>query len=630
MHASRFAPQLLVGLLVATIAGCGTSTTSPIPATQPAAPTGIAAATSGVPATAVPPLPAALPALAPPPIDLTAVPARLHVDSVQGASAWIGPAGGTITTSASDGTTYELDVPPLAVGNPTPITMTPVASIDTLGLSGGLAGAVYVGPTGLKLAEPATLRITTTKPTPAGMRLVGFDVADDGVTTDLVAAAATGAVQAVNVTHFSSPGVGFGTSEDLQLLQGTAVVQSGGNMAARLSALLALPTPWTPAEVTEGLVLIIDAHVDIMDPELRQSSSDADLLNVISDWQTFVLMMNVGAHDGDVAAALADGLDGYTGGIGTLKAYFIDDQVRLGNLIGKAVDGNKALCLSTHDLPALANSTYWAALGEQYDPIWGDWGAEARGCATVVMTSFNPPTNLRAGGSDSFQISFGLEFHDGTKVNGDFVLALQGSRFSFTSSGNPSATAGEVSSSIMDVGVAASADPPYQLGVSACWSLDGVVRDLCSEQLFQSFGPGASSGTGQGGNQPPPPPQTPPTSTGFHFGDLFVGKWTICNRLGRCYEQPGAFRAPVYTVVPDWELDLPCFYQVADTATYRFRFPDLASFTAIGVGSDSRFCSQTPTLRGSLDGATITLTLTNRTDVDLVYKFSGTFVPYKP
>ena len=67
--------------------------------------------------------------------------------------------GGDITVTAADGTRFTLVVPPKALLSDLEITMTPVAQVGQLPLSGGLVAAVQLEPEGLLLWEPASLTI---------------------------------------------------------------------------------------------------------------------------------------------------------------------------------------------------------------------------------------------------------------------------------------------------------------------------------------------------------------------------------------------------------------------------------------------------------------------------------------
>ena len=443
------------------------------------------------PTIVLPEIPAALPTRAAPPIETSAVPGRIHLDGAGSTSAWIGPGGGRLAATASDGTAYSLDIPADAVLEATPIAMIPIRSVDGLELSGGLVGAVYLEPAGLQLAEPATLEIRSSKALPPGMRLAGVDAEDDG-TTDLTPALAVDGAFRMPVFHFSAPGAGFGTTVDLQRIAPPA---AGGRLSTALSALLAEDVPWSATTSVEAYAGIVSVWGNAIEPELSSVADDQALLGALADWRQFVFILNLYAHHGDVVAALADGSLTIVGPFPTVTdptILFLRGQTLVGQAIAAALAGNLARCNQSHALAALANIPFWADLGARYDPSSRDWPALSGGCATIIIRLFNPASNLRAGGSDAFQIALGLQFSDGTQVPGDFQLTLHGGGFVFASTGGAEATAGEVASTTLTFGVAAQQGPPYALTASACWSLDALARKLCSGPIQRSFGSAAT------------------------------------------------------------------------------------------------------------------------------------------
>lgn len=440
--------------------------------------------------------PGALPTLAPPPIEVTGVPANVHAETAKAAATWIGPAGGTLATTAADGTAYVLDIPEYAVREATAITMTPITSVDELGLSGGLAGAVFLQPAGLALAVPATLTITTATAAPAGTRLVGFDVPDGGGPIDLVPATSSGTVT-VAVFHFSAPGAGFGTTQDLAQLGAGA---NSTRMAGLLTRLLADPVPWdNNTLVANGLLIdVMWAGVPLASPPqggLRDAilnvAGDVELLRAIKDWRTFIFLMNLWAHKGDVSLAMAEGITYVGGARQSHTVAYVDGQLLVGDKVFAAIEGNKALCESSHDLRALANVWFWAGLGERYAPGARDWESAAHGCAILTAGVANLPTNLQAGGADSLGMTFVLKFSDGTQVPADVEVTLAGVGFTFASSGSNSLTAGVAGTSTLTAGVVATQGPPYSLSFTACWVLDGLKRNLCNTES-RPFGSGAT------------------------------------------------------------------------------------------------------------------------------------------
>ena len=489
------------GIVVACLALYACSGAQPSPSTPGATPG--AAQTGEAPVSSeVPPLVEALPTPAPPPIDVSSAPKRVHLGTAGAASAWLGPAGGTISTSAADGTTYQLDVPPSALSDATPVTMAPLDSVDALGLSGGQARSVYLGPTGLMLAVPAVLTITSGKAAPSGLRLVGFDVADDGTTTDVIPAVADGSAIKVLVFHFSAPGAGFGTSQDVQQLAPST--SASGSMSAALAYLLAEDVPWSPATSSLASAGILTAWSNLMEPELSAVASDTRLLRVLADWRQFVLLMNLATHLGDITAAIADGARLSAQAPAYQQNIFATGRSLVLKRIDEAIAGNLQFCV-TRNLNALANMAYWAGVGATYDPLGEpSWSGRPGACAHIVVGTFNPAANLQAGGSDSFQIGFVIQFSDTTKVPGAFMLTLQGGGFTFATTGTPMATAAQpAASTVVTAGVHATAAAPYGLVAKACWYLAGVARNLCSDTVSQSWGAGSSG-----------PPASAPTGSG--------------------------------------------------------------------------------------------------------------------
>ncbi|MCB1246825.1 MAG: hypothetical protein KDB69_06150 [Acidimicrobiia bacterium] len=113
----------------------------------------------------------------------------------------VGAAGGTVTATA-DGFTYTLDVPPGALFDVTPITMTPVevTSPDT----DVTFRAVQMEPDGLILLKPATL--TVDGPFDGSLTLSGFGTDHEGGEFHLAPTMGASA-RAIRVSHFSILGV---------------------------------------------------------------------------------------------------------------------------------------------------------------------------------------------------------------------------------------------------------------------------------------------------------------------------------------------------------------------------------------------------------------------------------------
>jgi hypothetical protein len=133
------------------------------------------------------------------------------------ASARIGPAGGTIAATGSDGTRFSLTVPPRALRAATTVRLTPVARIRGFPLTGRRV-AVQFSPDGLALLEPATLRMTLDRAPPRKLAGFAYDGSGRDFTLDVVRR--SGRTIVMSVEHFSSAGSTQINGRDLIILLG--------------------------------------------------------------------------------------------------------------------------------------------------------------------------------------------------------------------------------------------------------------------------------------------------------------------------------------------------------------------------------------------------------------------------
>ncbi|MBI3923936.1 MAG: hypothetical protein HY319_00165, partial [Armatimonadetes bacterium] len=190
----RLAPAV-IGLLLALLYGCG----GPLQTVETANPTH-----------------------AGPSLGLTFEPAAA-------ATARLGPAGGGLEATGSDGTRYTLTIPPGALLEEVDITLTPVA-VAGLPVSGRTLGAVHFAPEGLRLLTPATLTVRPVLPVDA-RRFVAVGFHGEG-TQLFVAPARTDAQELViSVLHFSGAAAAEATPQETQALGN--LPQSSASQAAQ-------------------------------------------------------------------------------------------------------------------------------------------------------------------------------------------------------------------------------------------------------------------------------------------------------------------------------------------------------------------------------------------------------------
>jgi hypothetical protein len=84
---------------------------------------------------------------------------NVQVEVGNARSAVIGPDGGTITATGSNGFVYTLTIPASSVLQPTKIAIYPISAIKNLPVGGTISGGVNFAPEGLELFIPATLTI---------------------------------------------------------------------------------------------------------------------------------------------------------------------------------------------------------------------------------------------------------------------------------------------------------------------------------------------------------------------------------------------------------------------------------------------------------------------------------------
>jgi hypothetical protein len=142
---------------------------------------------------------------------------RPTLERSRAASALIGPAGGTVAATGSDGTRFSLTIPPRALRAATRVRLTPVERIRGFPLKGRRV-AVQFSPDGLALLEPATLRMTLAR-APDG-KFAGFAYDGSGRDFTLDVVRRSGRTIVMSVEHFSSAGSTQINGRDLIILLG--------------------------------------------------------------------------------------------------------------------------------------------------------------------------------------------------------------------------------------------------------------------------------------------------------------------------------------------------------------------------------------------------------------------------
>jgi hypothetical protein len=346
-------------------------------------------------------------------------------DPARASRASLGPDGGTLTATGSDGTEYVLEVPTGALYDVVTITMTPILSIRGLPLSGGLAGAVELRPSGLHFARRALLRIRNGSLPGPGQRRIGFSSTSDADTFS-VALTASGAGEVdVFVSHFSTAGAGFGTIADLGSFTPTA---SG---ALHPDGILALDLP---ADRAAAVQILKDDYQNVVRPGLQDAHTDGELVIAVADYEAWRDMIDLVALDGNPglqplpvpgappAAALHETIP-------EVSAELDDAASIAAAAIVTAIAGNNALCASQASLIPLRNMLFWQHQAALFGVADAAHGLDVPSvledlCAHAELISQNLPASVTVGFPHSLDVTFGIRFGNGTLLPERFDVHL--------------------------------------------------------------------------------------------------------------------------------------------------------------------------------------------------------------
>src|SRR5436190_7687993 len=147
--------------------------------------------------------------------------------------------GGEITASASDGTRFILTIPKGTLARKAEITMTPVATIKNLSLSGNLLAAVQITPENLLLTKTPTLVIKPATAIPPGEQdqFASFAFRSSGQEFHLYPMETDPRQIALKLVHFGGFGVGRGTEEDQEKTRARLPTDSSDRLMMQMQKL---------------------------------------------------------------------------------------------------------------------------------------------------------------------------------------------------------------------------------------------------------------------------------------------------------------------------------------------------------------------------------------------------------
>ncbi len=199
------------------------------------------------------------------------------IETSNSKSSSIGVNGGKISSTASNGVTYTLIIPPNALTETKTITLTPISSMGNAPLSAGVTAAVQMEPSGLNFKRAATLRIGMKSSLVAGKRLVGFSTKNDGTKFTFKLARVKPDFTELSINHFSDAGLGNASDAEIaQIPLEPLPVQTSDdfNDAVNNAATLRIPDQEIAANFEKWFE-------EIVKPLLLEAQNSSDLSKVI-------------------------------------------------------------------------------------------------------------------------------------------------------------------------------------------------------------------------------------------------------------------------------------------------------------------------------------------------------------
>lgn len=206
-------------------------------------------------------------------------PVSARLDSAKAVSKEIPTTGGSVSATGADGTVYTLTIPRDALLSSETITLTPVARIDGLPLSGGFAAGADLAPSGLRLFQMATLAITPAVPIPISEEIT-FAWRGNGEEFFLYPPELDRSKISMKLMHFGGYGVGRGTAADEAAQQLRVPASPEDALSQRLQALLAnrrRTSSQSPAPVTMAVAADFFSDLETMLRDYYNSVLKAEL-----------------------------------------------------------------------------------------------------------------------------------------------------------------------------------------------------------------------------------------------------------------------------------------------------------------------------------------------------------------
>ncbi len=335
---------------------------------------------------------------------------KIATDPSRAVSQTIGVEGGTLTTTAADGSGYTLEIPFGALTETETITMTPVTGIDGYPLPGGPVAGVLLRPSGLTFQAPVSLSIETAATPPDGQ--VAAAILSDDEAEEFRDSPTSGppGTYVQFLTHFSTATLGFGTRENLE-----AIPDEADEITVCLFS-MAETIEEDPDDVAAQMQLSRDCLQNIILPAAQAAATAEQLIGVMEDYHFWTVRLPIFWNlSFQPVTAFPD-----------LIAQINDALVPK---IKQAIEDNNTLCEQSHDIVPLANALLVQTRANGLSLATPENGLDAETvvanlCARVGISDASLPENMQVGFPHSLDLEFHLRFEDGTEIGEVFQVVL--------------------------------------------------------------------------------------------------------------------------------------------------------------------------------------------------------------
>lgn len=338
------------------------------------------------------------------------------LDEARAVEAIVGPAGGTVTASAADGTVFSLQIPEGALLADETIRVTPLSDLE--GMSDGLVAGVDFEPDGLVLWRPGRLAIELpgALEAPEGTESFGFAYEGAGAQFRPDLMGIDGATVTLGVAHFSGGGVGALPPADIATLY---MLSDSDEETYFLGQLAALPNDASPAEYA---ALVVQWYGESVGPKLvAAASADTDTDTRVAALAEYVSWVNANGM-----LEIANVLNWNMLQLQLYAASGIDDlnATSLADVAGAIAGGyarDNATCAAEHSWESAEAAMHWHKVATALEVAIPEYGLELQTladalCLQVIVSDVSFPQVPVVGQQQPLTLAFGPTFDGSTVV----------------------------------------------------------------------------------------------------------------------------------------------------------------------------------------------------------------------